>query len=486
MDIPTFAIIGHPNEGKTTLIATLAEEDSAKISPIPGTTTKSAPFKVKIDGKAVLQFVDTPGFQRPKATLEWFKTHEAGVVSLAKAFLAANRDSAFDHEREIMKPIAEGAAVIYVIDGSRPVRQVDREEMEILCLVNQPRIAVINSKQGSDKYTAKWKEELKAFGPVRVFNAHQATFRDRMDLLRVIRGVIQDWEGVLDQAIAAFQDDWEKRIRDSAELVCDLLKTTMSRCEVESLPAGANKKKARQRAEERLKIAIREDEEKFRVKVRDHFKHRRITGLAHDSLLVEELFSEEVVRVFGLSKHQLAVTSAAICAMFAAAGDLIAHGTSLGLCAAIGGGVGYVVGYLGANRLVSVEMPTRLRPFLPNHGRCVKAKPQPLSNLPWILLGRAMEFFHWASTWPHGRRDEPVKTEKEGEKLPSWHVKNWSEKQREAAADYIALVLASKEPGMLDKILEFFRKKKKDPETIEANMEEMLIKSMKEMTGFQR
>lgn len=472
MDIPTFAIVGPPNEGKTTLIATLAEEDSAKISAIPRTTTKAAPFKVKIDGKTVLQFIDTPGFQRPRATLEWFKTHETGSIPLAKAFLTANGDPAFEHERQIMKTLADGAAVIYVIDASRPVRQVDREEMEILRLVNQPRIAVINSKQGSDNYTTKWKEELrKTFGTVREFNAHQATFRDRMDLLRVIRGVIQEWEGVLDQAIMAFQDDWKKRIHDSAELVCDLLKTAMSRCEVESLPAGANRKKARQRAEERLKTAIRHDEEKFREKVRGYFRHRRITGPAQDSLLVEDLFSEEVVRVFGLSKHQLAMASAAIGAMLFAAGDALAGGTSLGLFAAIGAGAGYVVGYFGANQLVSVEMPTLLRPFLPNHGRCVKAKPQPLSQLPWILLGRAMEFFHWASTWPHGRRDEPAKTEKEDEKLPFWHVKKWSKEQHKVATDYIALVSDSKN---------------KNPEIIEAKMEELVIKVMEKMTGFQR
>ena len=38
--IPKFAIIGEPNEGKSTLVATLAEDDKAKISPIAGTTTR--------------------------------------------------------------------------------------------------------------------------------------------------------------------------------------------------------------------------------------------------------------------------------------------------------------------------------------------------------------------------------------------------------------------------------------------------------------
>ena len=34
--IPTFVVVGQPNEGKTTVMATLAEDDDALISPIPG------------------------------------------------------------------------------------------------------------------------------------------------------------------------------------------------------------------------------------------------------------------------------------------------------------------------------------------------------------------------------------------------------------------------------------------------------------------
>ena len=67
--IPEFAIIGHPNEGKSSVLSTLAEDDSVRISPIPGETTECRTFPVVIDGKEVLRFTDTPGFQNPRRVL---------------------------------------------------------------------------------------------------------------------------------------------------------------------------------------------------------------------------------------------------------------------------------------------------------------------------------------------------------------------------------------------------------------------------------
>ena len=39
MSHPVFAIVGHPNKGKSSIVATLAEDDDVAISPRPGTTT---------------------------------------------------------------------------------------------------------------------------------------------------------------------------------------------------------------------------------------------------------------------------------------------------------------------------------------------------------------------------------------------------------------------------------------------------------------
>ena len=38
--IPTFAVVGRVNKGKSSVIASLIENDRVKISPRPGTTTE--------------------------------------------------------------------------------------------------------------------------------------------------------------------------------------------------------------------------------------------------------------------------------------------------------------------------------------------------------------------------------------------------------------------------------------------------------------
>ncbi len=67
--MPIFAVIGHPNEGKSSVVATLVENDQIRISPRPGETVQSMSYPVSIDGQDVIAFVDTPGFQNPVQTL---------------------------------------------------------------------------------------------------------------------------------------------------------------------------------------------------------------------------------------------------------------------------------------------------------------------------------------------------------------------------------------------------------------------------------
>ena len=51
------AIIGHPNEGKSSVLSTLAEDDSVRISPYPGETTVCRSFPVMIDNHEIIRFV---------------------------------------------------------------------------------------------------------------------------------------------------------------------------------------------------------------------------------------------------------------------------------------------------------------------------------------------------------------------------------------------------------------------------------------------
>ena len=223
--IPEFAIVGHPNEGKSSVVSTLAEDDSVRISPTPGETIKCQTFPVMIDGKEIIRFIDTPGFQNPNQTLKWMKNYQGSDDLIIEVFRQSHEDNQdFRDDFELFTPIANGAGIIYVVDGSRPLRKVDMAEMEILRLTGLPRMAIINCKEDETGYLDQWKSEFrKHFNSIRVFNAHKATYAERIDLLESLKSIDQDWQPFLETVISAFKKDWDHRNTLTVEIMCTML-----------------------------------------------------------------------------------------------------------------------------------------------------------------------------------------------------------------------------------------------------------------------
>jgi len=170
--IPTFAILGHPNEGKSSVVSTLAEDDSVRISPVPGETRKCREYPVTVDTNEIIRFIDTPGFQQPRQTLKWLSDYTGSDHQMLSGFIAAHHAiPEFADECELFAPLSDGAGILFVVDGSRPVRRIDKIEMEILRLTGLPRMAVINVKEKNRaEFFEDWKSEArKHFNTIRVF-----------------------------------------------------------------------------------------------------------------------------------------------------------------------------------------------------------------------------------------------------------------------------------------------------------------------------
>src|SRR5690606_16791914 len=148
MSHPRFAIVGHPNKGKSSIVATLAEDDSVEISPQPGTTTRARSYPMRLDGEILYELIDTPGVQRAREVLEWLESHDRGAgrrAEVVRDFLREHADDRrFHDERELLTPIMDGAGILYVVDGSRPYGRQYEAEMEILRWTGRPRMALIN------------------------------------------------------------------------------------------------------------------------------------------------------------------------------------------------------------------------------------------------------------------------------------------------------------------------------------------------------
>lgn len=411
--IPTFVIVGQPNEGKTTVLATLAEDDQAEISPVPGTTVRCVPYPVELDGDPVMLFVDTPGFQEPAATLDWFRAHATEThpaATFLEHHLSHNR---FPAEREILQPIAQGAAVIYVVDASRPVRESDRQEIEILRLCGNPRIAVIYRKETDRDFRSDWTHVLaRDFNLRREFNAHHATFHERIELLRAAKAVIQEWQPAMEKAIRALCDDWDLRLTHAATELCRFLREIVTLREHEPIAPGSSQRRAAEQAKTRLEQSIRNVERRFRQRIRQLFRHRRDNWTLPNPV-VTDLFSKQVWRCLGLSKPQLLAAGSALGAVVGGTADVAVGGASLFFGAFVGAVSGAVLSWLSADRAVKVQLPElRMGPIRirnrPLGGIHAQASVDPQSNLVWILIDRAWLYLNAASSWSHGRRHDPV------------------------------------------------------------------------------
>ncbi len=417
--VPGFAIVGHPNKGKSSIVATLAEDEHIAISSQPGTTRSARSYAMRLDGVVLYELIDTPGFQRPRQVLEWLKeSHPDAKSRHARvcAFLQQHTgDPRFHDECELLKPILEGAGILYVVDGARPYGPEYEAEMEILRWTGQPRMALINPI-GSDTHVSSWKRALdQYFSLVRVFDPLHGDFAKRMELLESLSALNESWRDQLTTAVHALQMDRVRRQHEAAEEIVALLEAVLSMRETALLPSAdestEREEQLRNRLLEKLKKRIRKQEKDTRRLIRDLYHHEAlevvesldpVVNLAQDQLR-EDLFSERIFTLFGLSRTQLLMTGAASGALAGSGFDLITGGASLLLGAGVGALIGGAGAFFGSQRLARAEILG-----LPLGGYQLVVGPVTAANFPWVVLGRVVLYFRLISERNHARREALV------------------------------------------------------------------------------
>ncbi len=442
--VVAFAVVGHPNEGKSSVVSTLAEDDSVRISPTPGETLVCRRFPVVIDGREIIGFVDTPGFQNPVQGLEWMRAYAGPDGEIAAAFRKAHLGNPeFRDDCELFLPVAEGAGIIYVVDGSRPLRNVDRAEMEILRLTGRPRMAIINCKEDETRYLEAWKNEFrKHFNAVRVFNAHRATYAERIALLENLKGIDQDWQPQLETVINAFRQDWRRRNEQSAEIICQMLETAMThrlrRNVTDKVDEGALITKLQKTYNEE----VSELEKKAHQKIRRLFKHNIFNiDLPAGSILETDLFSEETWQLLGLTKKQLITAAGLSGAAVGAVLDIAAHGLTFGIFTTIGGVAGAGWAALGgAGKLAKTRVAG-----IPLGGRQFRVGPSENIQLLYILLDRALIFYSHIINWAHGRRDYAEASQTDGA-AKTGITTQWNEATRQVCMRFFKQIRTDEGP----------------------------------------
>jgi len=387
---PKFAVVGHPNKGKSSIVSALAMDDSVQVSDTPGTTTKKRSFPLRVDGKTLYELFDTPGFQRARRVLAWLEQHDVSADKkheVVQMFISAHKDDPkFNDEIELLEPIMNGAGIIYVVDGSKPYGEEYEAEMEILRWTGQPSMALINHIDESD-YSEEWERALgQYFKIVRTFNPMHISLEKHVSILESMAQLKEEWTAPVKESIKLFESYHDQMLERSSSSIAKMVYKSVSMVEQLTFNGEDATEDEKHTVEEKYKEKLRTLEKSTQKSIETIWNHDHLQK--EQQLLPLEgmdLFSEETASVFGLTRKELLVTAAASGAATGAGVDLLFAGSTL----LLGAGVGAVLGGIGAffafNELSEVKV---LGQTLGK--RYLEMGPMENRNFPYILLGRAI------------------------------------------------------------------------------------------------
>ncbi len=405
---PEFAIVGHPNKGKSSFVSTLAQDDSVLISPQSGTTRTTQRFPLKIDGKTLYTLVDTPGFQRARSCYEWMQANSSSASDRAdtvRKFVQLHQtDDRYEAETQLLMPIMAGAGIIYVVDGSRPYGEEYEIEMEILRWSGQPSMALINLI-GRGDYVEEWRTVLNQyFKIVRVFNPLKASFDDRISLLRGFSQLDERWATPLGKAIDGLTGQRQSLRKQSAEAMANLLQNALSHTESKRLDSNSSAEQSQNIEKElqyRYQQKLSQFEARTHTKIESLYQHHHAIVSPKSETIKTELFSSESWKLFGLEQSQLIATSVTGGGLAGGVIDLAVGGHSFFLGAGLGATVAGLTTWLASSQIAKIEILG-----LPLGGKEMTLGPAKERNFPYVLLSRALLHHQIVESHSHADRNQ--------------------------------------------------------------------------------
>ena len=390
MSTPTFAIVGHPNKGKSSLVATLARDASVRIGPEPGTTVHAREFPMRAGGKVLYTLVDTPGFQRARAALDWLKQHDTSAGSradiVAKFVQTHEHEDRFRNECELLRPVIAGAGLIYVVDGATPYGPEYDAEMEILRWTGQPSLAVINPI-GEPRFVEPWRRALEQFfRVVRVLDVMKAPFDQQLELLRAFGQLRETWRQPLEEAVTALIEHRERQSSDAARVIVDMIAEALGHQETKDLGQGEDPARHAASLETNYQRRLRAIEARARREVESLYGFDELDREEIDMTLLEtDLLSKESWLIFGLKKRDLVVVSATGGAIAGGVVDSALLGASFLAGSLVGGVIGGAIGYFSSSKLADLKLLRQ-----PMGGVRLRYGPSRNVPFPFVLLNRAL------------------------------------------------------------------------------------------------
>lgn len=419
-DVPTFAVVGRVNMGKSAVLATLLEIDDnelIRVSPTPGETTRCQIHRVVFDGRECIRFIDTPGFSQPvEAMREIQRIHGHGTPDLTaiRKFIA-NASEEFGDEKRLLEPLVDGAGVLYIVDPAKPLRDDFLAEMEILRWTGRPRLALLNRRDNSQKSDEEaWKTRLGgAFNLTRSFDAHQARYEERLRLLKSLLEIEENHREALDATIRLVENEWHLRREEAAEVILAFLEAALA---LRATATLGEKDFALQSRRERCAAMLTQRyftdladlERKCAADLLRIHRHHLLKADADQSTYQGiDLESAETWSKWGLKRGQLAIAAALAGGAAGLAVDAATGGFSHGAGTVLGTLGGGAAAWFKGGSLPDLRIDLRGGVKLgAGESKSLVIGPPRNPNFPWILLDSILVRYQKILARSHGRRDE--------------------------------------------------------------------------------
>ncbi|MBT0585948.1 GTPase/DUF3482 domain-containing protein [Alteromonas oceanisediminis] len=399
-----FAVVGHPNKGKSSIVSTLAHNDNVQISSRSGTTALADRYRVST-ANAHYDLIDTPGFQRPRKVLHWLKTHCSNASERAATVFKFVNDSdcqqQFKDEVALLRPIVDGAAILYVVDGSRPYGEEYEAEMDILRWTGQPSMALINPIESSDCVT-EWQNALtQYFKSVRVFNPMTADFEKQLELLQTFAHLNPAWSESLNRITRDLRQQRGQQKQHSIIILARMVDDLCRYQACQKLLSLEQAKRVEPVLARQYKAWMKQREETAIDELLTLYAHSQTRIAIEQFDLPPDLFDCDEWFAWGLDKKQLISAAALAGAVSGAAVDVAVAGHSLMLGALGGSLLGAGSAWFGADKLVDVKISG-----LPLGGHQACVGPIKNRNFPYVVIGRFLHVYQQISALTHADRSE--------------------------------------------------------------------------------
>ncbi|MEM7569586.1 MAG: GTPase/DUF3482 domain-containing protein [Pseudomonadota bacterium] len=338
-DTLSIAVVGHTNVGKTSLMRTLARDNSfGDVASSPGTTRSVESLSIGV-GQGRIDFFDTPGLEDSAGVLAHLKQNIDAGIDWVEAITALSSTSGqahdFSQEGKALRQVITSDILLYVIDVRDQVRAKHRDELEILMRCGKPIVAVLNFVAQSTDGEASWRETLArtnihAIAPFDTVVYSQA---GEAALYEKARTQLDQFAPLISQRLEDIAAGRRSQVQASAMAIARFA-VDLGGLE-ESV--AVDDAQAREHKAQDLKVAAQRAEAKAQKAIINAFDFGddvvELSALDVDAGLWEaDVFDPETLANFGLNTTAAAATGAAI----GLGVDVLVGGLSLGAAAVTG------------------------------------------------------------------------------------------------------------------------------------------------------